>query len=208
MALIQTTVSSTEPVTLAEIKTHLRIPSTSEGGSTNEDTLLSAYISVARKQCELITKRQIVRAGWQLIFRDFPSSTGAITLPRPPISSSAGDITITFIEDSTVGNTTTIPSTCYTVDYNSSPGRVFPINGNSWSNYSPRDQLNAITINYVSGNDTAIPEELKTWIKMRVGVLYEYREPITTDNYKELPFSFVDGLLDQYRVIDFGGLPD
>lgn len=209
MALIQTSVSTTEPVTVAEVKTHLRIPASTAGGSTDEDTMLSAFISVARKQCELITKRQIIPAQWQLITKGFPSGDTPITIPRPPLSSASSDISISFVEDSTAGTSTTVPSTAYEVDYVSNPARLRPINGNSWSDFSPRDQMNAVTVTYRSGSATT-PEEIKLWIKMRVAAMYEFREPVamTAQSFENLPRNYYDGLLDEYRVLDFGGLPE
>lgn len=210
MALILTSATTTtEPVTLAEMKAHLRIPSTAAGGSTDEDTMLTAFISVARKQCELKTKRQLIPAQWSLIMKEFPSDHKPIVLPRPPLSSASSDISISYIQDTTAGTSTTVPSTVYEIDYQSNPGRLKPINGNSWGDFSPRDQMNAITITYRSGS-TSWPEEIKLWMKMRVAAMYENREPVTMSNmsFVDLPRNYYDGLLDEYTVIDFGGLPE
>ena len=189
--------STVEPVSLAELKVHLRIDSTD---STAEDTLMGSYLTAARKQAENLTKRSLVVTTWQLIMDDFEHSTVAITLPRPPLSSVSSNVTITYIEDNTAGNTTTVDSTVFNVDANSEPGQIYPVFDGEWPD-DVRDERNAVTVQYVSGYSTAAtpaPDELKTWIKMRAAQMYEYREPLIDIEVRRIPREFVDGLLDGY----------
>lgn len=205
MALIQSVAPTVEPVTLDELKTHLRLSTV----STVEDALLNSYMLVARKQAENYMKRQINDATWKLILPSFPSNgTGWIELPRPPLTTVAGEITITYTD--TAYNSTTLGSTFYTIDVNHTLPRIYPSfnssNENSWADLSVADRPNAVTVTYVSGysssaGSTLIPEEIKMWIKMRVGTLYEYRESITVDQYRQMPRTHFDGLLDAYVII-------
>lgn len=191
--------STVEPISLNEMKTYLRMESTD---STAEDNLLKSYITVARKQTENITKRSLVTATRQLIMDDFSNTTQIIELPHAPLSTASTNIVITYIKDTTVGDSTTIGATAYTVDSDSEPGRVYPSFNNEWVT-DVRDEPNAVTIQYVSGYSTAttpVPESMKTFIKMTVASLFENREPITTERVNALPRNYVEGLLDPYVI--------
>lgn len=195
MVLTLVSESTTEPVTVAELKTYLRMESTD---STAEDVLLGSYITVARKQAEHLTRRALTVKTWQLRFDDFINSTQVIELPKPPLSTVSTNVSITYIQDTTAGTSTTIGSTVYTVDANSEPGRIYPSYGNEWPD-SIRDQKHAVTIQYISGYSTSnIPIPVTQWIKMRALDMFENRESITEARLEELPRSHVDGLLDEY----------
>ena len=205
MALVQITPPTVEPVTLAETKQHLRLST----AASVEDDLLNSYITVARKQAENLMRRQINDATWRLLLPAFPlNSKGAIELPRPPLTTSTSEVSITYT-NSTFG-VTTLGSTFYTIDINHTLPRIYPSenssNENRWSDLDLADIPNAVTVNYVSGYsstvaDTTIPAEIKLWVKMKVGQFYEYREPITTDQYRQVPRTHFDGLLDAYRIM-------
>ena len=197
MVLTLVSESTTEPVTVAELKTYLRMESTD---STAEDGLLGSYITVARKQAEHLTRRSLVAATWQIRFDDFLNSTQIIELPKPPISTASTNVTVTYIEDTTAGNSTTVGSTVYTVDFYSEPGRIYPAYDNEWPD-SIRDQKNAITVQFVSGYSTTnIPQPIVQWIKMRALDMFENRESITEAKLEEIPRTYVDGLLDEYTL--------
>lgn len=200
-----TVASTVEPITLEEVKIHLRL-STATG---TEDTLLNSYIQVARKQAENYMKRQIMDATYQLLLDTFPdNNTGAIELLRPPLSTVDAETVITYTDSSY--NSQTLASTFYTIDRVSVLPRIFPSfnssNENSWGDLTLASIPNAVTVQFVSGyssseGSTLIPEEIKQWIKMRVGMFYEYREPVTVDQYRQLPRTYMDGLLDGYTIL-------
>ena len=203
MALIQTVGPTSEPVSVAEVKAHLRIT------TVDDNELLEGYIKATRHQAENYMKRQILPATWQLKFDDFNNSTQAIKLPRPPLSSTASDVTITYINSTVAGSSsTTLSSTAYTVDNDSEPGRVYPSYGNDW----PTDVLDvnhAVTVQYITGyvSTSSVPENIKLWIKQSVGMMYEFREPAFTNNrlemMQEVPRAYFNALLDPYVVLDF-----
>ena len=122
------------------------------------------------------------------------------SLPMPPISSSATDLVITYL-DST-GGTSTVSSTNYVIDYNSEPGRIFLASSGIW----PTDILdtqNAVKVAYKAGYTTAnLPESINVWLLQRVGVMFKYREPLVNLKPSELPRNFIDGLLDEHIVYD------
>jgi len=199
MILTLVSESTTEPVTVAELKTYLRMESTD---STAEDGLIGSYITVARKQAEHLTRRSLVTATWQLRLDDFANDTAIIELPKPPLSTASTNVSITYIKDTTAGDTTTIGSTVFTVDFYSEPGRIYPAYDNEWPD-DIRDQKNAITIQFISGystSNTPIPSTILQWIKMRALDMYENRESITEARLEEIPRTYVDGLLDEYTL--------
>lgn len=204
MALIQTSAPSIEPVSLDEVKLHLRLST----ATTTDDAILNSYISAARKQAENYTRRQICDAQWQLVLSGFPGEKGAIELPRPPLTTVSSEIVITYI-NSTFG-TSTLASTFYSIDRGCVPPRVYPSknssNENSWGDLDLADVFNAVTVTYVSGytsntSSIAAPADVCLWIKMKVGQFYNYREPITNDDYRSLPNEHFNGLLDPYVVL-------
>lgn len=199
MALILVTSATSEPVTLAEVKSHLNITTTSD------DTLINLYITAARLQVENFTKRQLLPATFKRVMRDFPGSTGHIELPRAPLSTVATNVQVTYVNSTVAGSSSTsLNATSFHVDFESTPGRIYPIYEGEW----PTDALDvphSLSIQYVSGyaNSSFVPDEIKHWIKMRVGEMYEEREPITTDRLINVDRRAFDGLLDQYMVEDF-----
>lgn len=68
---------SLEPITLDELKTHVRIT------WTDEDSILSAYVQAARERLEDILDRSFVVRDMLFTFSDITSNT--IYLPRGPI---------------------------------------------------------------------------------------------------------------------------
>jgi hypothetical protein len=58
----------TEPLTLSDAKTHLRIPD----AFTNDDQYISLLIQLARQECEAITHRAFINQTWQLALKNWP----------------------------------------------------------------------------------------------------------------------------------------
>ena len=193
MALRLQTDATCELVTMAEIKSHLRLSTV----GTAEDTLLTAYVKTARKQAENLTKRSILQQVWKLTLDDFPT---VIRVPRPPLSSTASEVVITFL-DETSGDSTTLSSTGYTIDSESEPARIYPSYGNSWPNTYGVPA--AVTIDFTAGSTiSAVDEDIKTWVKLRAGSLYENREAHAGVELYDLPRNFIDGLLDPHVIIE------
>jgi uncharacterized phiE125 gp8 family phage protein len=195
-----TATETTEPVTLADAK--LWIHHALASSDTSEDDMINAMISAARQLAEEKCKRAFVNHTYEMILDAFPDdSTAAIKLPRPPLSTTAADLTVTYY-NTTDGLTTTIPASAMTVDYKSEPGRVYPSNDNEW----PTDAIersDAITISYKAGNNSVCPGPVKNWIMMKVGSMYAQRESFIVGVSKtDMGRDFVDGLLDPFRILE------
>ncbi len=192
MGLRLITDATVEIVTLPEIKLHLGLSTE----STIEDTLLNSFIKASRRAAERITHQAFTQQTWKLTLDTFPA---VIRPPRPPISSSAGDVTITYL-DPTSGNSTTLGATAYTVDAETKPARIYPSYNNSWPRH--RAVRAAITVQYLAGatDATAVDEEVRDWVKLRVGSFYENRESNSPSDLSAAPF--MDGMLDDHVLIE------
>ena len=198
MSLKRITASTTYCVSLDEVKSFLRLSS-----STDEDTLLAAFIKSAESYAENYMKRSINKQQWELRIDGFNGHDGDIELPRPPLTTVSSEVVVNYVEDTTTGNTTSISATAFTIDYQSEPGVLYPSYDNEWP--TPRDEHNAVRITYFSGYATAslVPDSIKQWVKLRVGAMYENRESLMVGSgnfISELPHSYVDGLLDEFVV--------
>lgn len=178
--LISTT---TEPVTVAEAKTRLRID------GTDDDVDIGIMIAAAREMCEQQTGRSIALATWELKLDAFPS--WEIELLWPPIA------TVTHVKYiDTSGVLQTLDASAYTLDTHLEPGRVVPVYDTEWP--TTRETENAVTVRYTAGYGASCPQALKQWILLQVGHWYRNREAATDRQMVVTPFG--DGLLDRYRV--------
>lgn len=204
MPLQLVTPPAEEPVSLAEARLHLRVD------FTDDDALITSLISAARQAAETLTGRQFVTARWKLVLDRFPGACGssdtagqtfslpghAILLPKCPVQS------VVAIESLDMANTLqTMPPGEYTIDTACEPARVTPVFGSLWPISLP--QIGAVSVIFDAGYGDAasVPEGIKSWIKLRVGSLYAHREEVAVLARGRIePLSFIDGLLDPYKV--------
>jgi len=193
MGLSLITPCAEEPITASEAKASpsLRV------ATATDDTDIGVLIATARDMAETITRRAFVTQTWEYVLDGFP--TGGIVLPLPPLQSVTS---IKYID--TNGTQQTLDALLYAVDTDSEPGLVVPAYGESWP--STRDEVNAVRVRFVAGYGDAadVPAAIKTWIKMRVGTLYDNPQALVVgQTVMNVPRDFIDGLLDGYRVITF-----
>lgn len=148
------------PVTVAELKAHLRLEST----FATDDAYLAALIDAAKVKVENDTNRCLSRQTYQLFLDNFPlGGYGALSpyihhyehchhrhselielLPCPLIS-------VSSVKYYDVDNAeqTLVENTDYEADVHSEPGRLVPYYGMVWPDTYPRK--NAVTIEYIAG---------------------------------------------------------
>lgn len=181
---------ASEPVTLAELKAQCRVEHSAE------DDLLTAYGIAARQQCESILERALITQTWARMLDCFPWSE--IELGKPPVQAITS---ISYVD--TAGATQTLSSSAYVLDpTGEEPGFVLPAYSYTWP--TTLDTAGAVTITFTCGYGAAaaVPDAIKTWIRMRVATLYRFRESIGAGmSMQEVPSRHLDGLLDPYRVM-------
>ena len=195
---------SGEPVSLAEAKLHLRVD------FDDDDSLIQVLISAARQAAETLTNRQLVTARWRMVLDSFPGPSlmgvpagqvftlpgHAVLLSKSPVQSV---VEIRYLD--MAGAWQVMPAASYTVDSACEPARITPVFGQIWPIALP--QIGAVSVIFDAGygNASAVPEGIKTWIKLRLGSLYVHREEVASMTRGRIdPLPFIDGLLDPYKV--------
>jgi uncharacterized phiE125 gp8 family phage protein len=193
-----------EPVSLEEAKLHLRVD------FDDDDALIQMLISSARQAAETITNRQLMTARWKLVMDSFPGPSlmgvpagqpftlpgHAILIPKSPVLSV---VAINYLDMNSVQQT--MPAANYTVDAACEPARITPIFGQIWP--IPLPQIGSVSVTFDAGygDASAVPQGIKSWIKLRVASLYTYREEVVAPSRGRIEtLQFVDGLLDPYKV--------
>lgn len=186
MALKLITPATALAVSLAEAKLHLRVD------ASDDDTLISAYITAATELAEQATGCAIMPQTWELTLDAFPA---AFELTRVPAAS------ITSLKYWDVdGNLVTLDASHYTLDNTNDFGYAYvvPAYGDAWP--VGRAQINAVALRYIAGyaSSASVPESIKSWIKLMVGAMYENRQ--TESDVQTYALGFADRLLDRYKV--------
>lgn len=166
MTLIQTDPPLAEPVTLAELKAHLRID------AADEDDLLESLIRVARTHLEAATGVALMSQGFRLLLDDWPRG-GVIQLMRTPVQTI--DAILVYNAD---GVAQTVALTGMLLDAMARPARLL-------LKHRPRPSqpINGIEIEFTAGFGSApeAPAELKRAILMHAAHLYEFRGAVSPE---------------------------
>ena len=150
--LVESTAPTSEPVTAAEQRTHMR----EDLNDSDNNTYIEGLITMARRYVEARANRSFVATTWALYLDEFPD---VIRLPRSPVSSVTS---ITYVDRT---------------DLFSQPARITPVYGSVWP--VPREVTNAVIVTFVSAY-TTIPAEAKHAIKLLAAHWYAQREQVVT----------------------------
>lgn len=186
MALKLITAPTAEPLSAAEAKVACRVD------EAEFDAILPVLISAARALAEQKTGRAFGVQTWALTL---PTFTAEIRIPNPPL------VSVSKIEYFDAANTKqTLASTDYMADLDAIPGTIIPAPGKSWPATYARP--GAVRIEFQCGHAVADPEllQLKQWMMLAVATWLKNPEVVSGENLSDLPRTFVDGLLDYYRV--------
>ena len=191
MSVVVSSDPATDPVTVTEAKSHMRVD------TSDDDTLIGGLITGATLYAQTYTNRAFVTQTLELRIDSFPATE--IRLPRSPSQSITS---IVYVD--TDGATQTWASSNYVIDSNSKPARLRPDFNVDWP--SVREQMDAATITLVAGYGAAsdVPEGIKLAIKHLVAHWYENREGSTVDMKVHLVPLAINALLTQYRIPDIG----
>lgn len=191
MALVLATAPTTEPMTVAELKTHLRID------HTNDDVYLAVVLKSATQYYEKHTNRTLVSTTWDLWMDGFDdpfyARNGVISLPRPPLSS------VTYVKYYDASNVLQTWGTAeYSVDTFSEPGRVCTAFGYTYP--QTYDRTGSVNIRFIAGEGayTAVQENHKQAVRFLSGHLYENRESSGSGTeVKNVPMAY-----DAFSILD------
>jgi len=158
-----------EPVSLAEVKLHLRLAS-----DDTEDSLLESMITAAREAAEQYTGRALATQTIALYLDDWPAGD-YIELRKPPVQS----VTSVKYKNSAGTETTMTVTTDYIVDTDSQTPRIVLPYGEDWPSFTAYP-VNPITITYVAGY-TTVPRAIAQAILLLVGYMYNNRDDVQGD---------------------------
>ncbi len=157
----------TEPLTLAEAKSHLRITHSSE------DDYITSLVQASRLQVERDSWRAIVRGSRVVTLDDFPPGSDPIYLPSPPLVSVES---VAYLDSN--GNEQSVEG--FRVDATHEPGLIVPAYGESWP--ETRAGVGAVTITFTAGYaDGEVPEDIRHVIRLKLSELYEGRSPAVSE---------------------------
>ena len=198
MALQLIAAPAVEPLTLAEVKKHLRVI------DDDEDDLISLYITAARAHVDGesgFLGRALVTQTWELVLDRFP--VNEIRVPLPPLQS------VVFIKyDDPGGVEQVVSPSDYFVDTVSEPGWIVPVEGAAWP--STISAVNSVRVRFVAGypptSDSPpdlirnVPYNVKAAMLLLIGGFYANRENTVVGTIvNNLPFG-VESLLRPDRV--------
>lgn len=159
------TAAAVEPVSVAEVKLHARV------AHSVEDSLITQWISAARKLAEEYQHRSYITQVYQMVYDSYPPR--CIDFPRPPLVSVDS---VKYYDTDDTENT--FADTNYFVDTISEVGRL-SLND---STYWPTDVLrpiNSVIIEFTCGYGEAadaVPDSVKNAIYIYCTHMYENRE--------------------------------
>jgi uncharacterized phiE125 gp8 family phage protein len=167
--LNRTTDAASEPVSLEELKTHLR------ADGDDEDALIDSYILAARHKVEADTGRALLSQTWSMTLDKAPANRKPIMLPIGPVSAVSS-----ITSYSTADASSTVATSVYRADTASVPARIVLKDGQDWpSGLRPE---NALTVVFVAGYGTTpasvADQQLLQAIKLLVGHWYANREAV------------------------------
>ncbi len=184
MSLMLLSAPVSEPVTLAEIKAHLRI------AHPDEDALISSLSVAARQAVEVRGQLALIAQQWRFSFDALKDTI--IELPVAPVISIDG---VNVVDDAGVAQTVN-PGL-----YESVVGAVGRVKAlGPWP--APGRKIDGIQIDFTAGYGDAAstPDDLKQAVKYIAAHFYENRERAQTDRVFSVP-DVADALIAPYRRI-------
>ena len=178
MKLELITAPAIEPVSLLEAKDHLRVE------IDNDDAIITALITAARRYGEKIQARAYITQTWDWFVDEFPDLP--FDVPLPPLQSITS---IKFFDEDDVEST--FSSGKYHVDTKGFLGRITLNSGESWPSTTLRP-INGVVIGLVAGYGAAstdVPEEILLALKILIAHYYENRQITDFTKQELIPFT-------------------
>lgn len=189
MPLRLVTPPASEPMTLTEVKSQCRVT------HSDQDTLLTSLIAVARQYVEAVTGRAMVTQTWELLLDRFPAGDAAIRIPMAPVRSI---VSVSYIDES--GAAQTWDADEYTADLDTVPARIKPAPDYCYP--ATEIQLNAVTVRFTAGyidTSNSPPESLDLHEPLKQAMLLKVQELYDGKQYT----STIDALCAPYKLWGF-----
>jgi uncharacterized phiE125 gp8 family phage protein len=183
-ALVRLVAPTTTPLSLTEVKAHLRVD------GTDQDSVIQMYLDAATQYADGewgYLGRALVTQTWRLTIDTFPCAE--IKIPLPPLQS----ITSVGYFDSAGDFQTLVEDTDYFVDDQSEPAWITPMT--TWP--TTLDAINSVRIEFVAGyagtsSPPSLTENIPAAIKQGMLLLItdwmEHRQNVMTETVNGLPF--------------------
>lgn len=196
IAPVSTGTSTQEPVTVEDVRGHLRLE------SDTDDFVIAGKVAAARRRIEGRTSRSYMRNQFDLSIDRFPCDGSPIRLPRLPLVSV--DSIWSYDTD---GSSSQFGSSGWFIDTLSEPGRLCLKSGYTWPS-GTRDQVAGLirfTAGYTTAPSAGIPDPLVEAVRKLATELYENREAASIGNSVNEPLPFgLEEMLSEFLIVEFG----
>jgi len=176
-----------EPLTIEEVKAHLRV----DLDNTDEDQFYLALIKAARRHAEKYLRMDLCQKTYDIYFDKFKDEMQIETYPVNSVTS------IKYYDQNNVLQT--LATADYITDLVSEIARIEIV-----TTPSIYDKYNAVVIRAVCGftSQAAVPENIKAGMLLFIGHLDTNREATSEKTLTEIPFG-VKALWDMERIYQF-----
>ena len=186
MTIAELTPPAVEPITLAEVKAHLRLD------SNDEDALLAGLVRAARLHLEGETGLCLILRGLRLYLDGWPEGR-VIHIGRGPVQTVE---TVTVYDE--LGAPVEVDAAGYVLDGTARPARlVLPARPAS------ERAVNGIEIDFTAGfgeSGADVPDTLKRALLLHVAAMYELRGVLALEDQPGAVPQGYDRLLAPYRM--------
>lgn len=189
MGLVQLSGPGAEPLSLVEIKAHLRVD------GNEEDVLLQSLVLTSRLHIEAALGLALMTQSWKLILDAWPQDV-VVELPIAPVQS-VSDVRLIARD----GTTQSLDEQSYYLDTSGRPARLCKQSG-SWPN--PGRKHAGIEIDFTAGfgeSASDVPEPVRQALMLLVAHWYEHRDPIEIGALSTAVPHAVSRLLIPYRAV-------
>lgn len=189
MSLVMTSPPAAEPVTIADVKAHLRID------GSDEDILLASLLLTSRLHIETALSLALITQSWTFRLDRWPGER-CLELPLAPLRAVAE----VRVRDA-AGTATVVPAESYLVDLASRPARLV------WNNVAPPEPqtpASGIEIDLLAGfggGADSVPAPLKHAILLLAAHWYEHRDPNEIGSTGARIPDAVSSLINPFRTI-------